>query len=87
MDETVKWTNLNRRELAELLATEGICVSVTVVDQLLEKHHYHKRKAQKRLATGEHLQRNEQFETTERLKAAYQSVGNPVLSMDTKKEN
>lgn len=87
MDETVKWTNLNRREIGELLATQGISVSVTVVDQLLEKHHYRKRKAQKQLATGEHPQRNEQFETIERLKAAYQSVGNPVLSMDTKRKN
>ena len=87
MDETVKWTNLNRREIAELLATQDICASVTVVDQLLEKHHYRKRKAQKRLATGEHPQRNEQFENIERLKSAYQSVGNPVMSMDTKKEN
>ena len=87
MDEPVKWTNLTRQEIVELLATEGIGVSVTVVDQLLEKHHYRKRKAQKRLATGEHPQRNEQFETIERLKTAYQSVGNPVMSMDTKKEN
>jgi hypothetical protein len=87
MDETVKWTNLTRQELAELLQSEGIAVSVTVVDQLLEKHHYRKRKAQKRLATGTHAQRNEQFENIERLKAAYQTAGNPVLSMDTKKEN
>jgi Rhodopirellula transposase DDE domain len=87
MDETVKWTNLTRQEIAELLTSEGIEVSVTVVDQLLEKHHYRKRKAQKRLATGTHPQRNEQFENIERLKAAYQAAGNPVLSMDTKKEN
>lgn len=87
MDETVKWTNLNRREIAELMASEGIRVSVTVVDQLLEKHRYRKRKANKVKATGEHLQRNEQFEKIERLKQSYESVGNPVLSMDTKKEN
>lgn len=86
-DETVKWTNLTRQEIAELLKSEGIEVSVTVVDQLLEKHHYRKRKAQKRLATGTHPQRNEQFENIERLKEAYQAAGNPVLSMDTKKEN
>lgn len=86
MDETVKWTNLTRPEIADLLKSEGIEVSVTVVDQLLEKHHYRKRKAQKRLATGTHPQRNEQFENIERLKEAYQSAGNPVLSMDTKKE-
>lgn len=86
-DETVKWTNLTRQEIAQLLQPEGIKVSVTVVDQLLEKHHYRKRKAQKRLATGTHPQRNEQFENIEQLKKAYQAVGNPVLSMDTKKEN
>jgi hypothetical protein len=86
-DETVKWTNLTRQEIAELLHREGIEVSVTVVDQLLENHHYRKRKAQKRLATGSHPQRNEQFENIERLKGVYQAVGNPVMSMDTKKEN
>ena len=87
MDETVKWTNLTRQEIADLLKAEGIEVSVTVVDQLLEKHNYRKRKAQKRLATGTHPQRNEQFENIERLKVSYQAVGNPVLSMDTKKKN
>lgn len=87
MDETVKWTNLTRQEIVELLAKEGINVSVTVVDQLLEKHHYRKRKAQKRLVTGEHPQRNEQFENIERIKTAYEAAGNPVMSMDTKKES
>lgn len=87
MDETIKWTNLTRQEIARLLSAEGISVSVTVVDQLLEKHNYRKRKAQKRLATGAHPQRNEQFENLEQIKANYQAVGNPVLSMDTKKEN
>jgi len=87
MDETVKWTNVTRQEIAELLEQEGIQVSVNVVDQLLKRHHYRKRKAQKRLATGTHPQRNEQFENIERLKQSYEAAGNPVLSMDTKKEN
>jgi hypothetical protein len=87
VDETIKWTNLTRQEITKLLSAQGLSVSVTVVDQLLEKHHYRKRKAQKRLATGSHPQRNEQFENIEQIKANYQVVGNPVLSMDTKKEN
>lgn len=87
MDETIKWTNLTRQEIAQLLKAEGMSSSVTVVDQLLEKHNYRKRKAQKRLATGAHPQRNEQFEKIEQIKTTYQAVGNPVLSMDTKKEN
>jgi len=87
MDETVKWTNLKRHEIAGLLKKEGIEVSVTVVDQLLEKHNFRKRKAVKTLATGESEHRNEQFETIDLLKKSYQAAGNPVMSMDTKKKN
>jgi len=87
MDERVKWTNLKRQEIAALLKEEGIEVSVTVVDQLLEKHNFRKRKAVKTLATGESEHRNEQFEAIEQLKGIYQAAGNPVMSMDTKKEN
>ena len=83
MDEGQKWTNLKRQDIAKLLETEGKVVSVTVVDQLLKKHNYRKRKAQKRLATGETDNRNEQFENIEALKTSYQDAGNPVLSMDT----
>jgi hypothetical protein len=87
MDETIKWTNLKRHEIAALLQEEGIKVSVTVVDQLLEKHNFRKRKAVKVVATGESEHRNEQFERIEQLKRTYQASGNPIISMDTKKEN
>ncbi len=87
MDEEIKWTNLTRQEIVQLLRQEGITVSVTVVEQLLEKHNYRQRKAQKRMATGEHPQRNQQFENIGQLKQAYLEAGNPVLSMDTKKKN
>jgi hypothetical protein len=87
MDETLKWTNLKRHEIAELLKEEGIEVSVTVVDQLLEKHNFRKRKAAKTLATGKSEYRNEQFETIDHLRQTYQTAGNPIVSMDTKKEN
>lgn len=87
MTETVKWTNLTRQQIAQLLEHEGIQVSVTVVDQLLEQHNFRKRKAVKKLSAGESEQRNAQFENIERLKQDYQATGNPVMSMDTKKEN
>jgi Rhodopirellula transposase DDE domain len=87
MDETVKWTNLTRIEISELLKAEGVAVSVTVVDQLLKQHNYRKRKAQKRLSSRAHPQRNEQFENIEALVERYQAAGNPVISMDTKKKN
>lgn len=87
VSEQVKWTNLTRQQIADLLKGEGISISVTVVDQLLEKHHFRKRKAVKTLSAGESEQRNEQFETIAALKQAYEAAGNPVMSMDTKKEN
>lgn len=87
MDEQIKWTNLNRPQIAKLLKAEGVDVSVTVVDQLLKKHKYRRRRARKELATGSHPQRNEQFEKIEQLKQQYQREGNPVMSMDTKKKS
>lgn len=87
MTETIKWTNLNRVQIAQLLKAEGINISVTVVDQLLEKYHYRKRKAQKSLATGTNPQRNEQFENIAVIKTNYQAESNPILSMDTKKKS
>ena len=87
MDEDIKWTNLTRQQIADLLKGEGINVSVTVVDQLLRKHKFRKRQAVKRLATGKCENRNEQFENIERLKEAYLAAGNPVLSRDSKKKS
>jgi predicted ArsR family transcriptional regulator len=85
MDEGVKWTYLTRHQIAELMQHNGIEVSVTVVDQLLEKYNFRKRKAVKTKATGESAHRNEQFENIERLVEKYQVAGYPVISMDTKK--
>ena len=87
MDEGVKWTYLTRHQIAELMQQNGIEVSVTVVDQLLEKHNFHKRKAVKTKATGKSTHRNGQFENIERLVEEYQAAGYPVISMDTKKKS
>lgn len=87
MDDQQKWTNLKRHEIAQLIEIDGKAISVTLVDQLLAKHHYRKRKAQKRIATGDTEHRNEQFENIERLKQNYQNTDNPILSMDTKKKS
>jgi hypothetical protein len=88
MDESIRWTHLGRQQIADgLFEQEGLTVSVTVVDQLLERHNFRRRQAQKTLATGEHPQRNEQFEKIEQLVETYQQAGHPVMSMDTKKRS
>ena len=49
MQENVRWTNLSRQEIADrLLAQHDIQVSETVVEQLLKKHKFTRRKAQKK---------------------------------------
>jgi hypothetical protein len=87
MDETVKWSNLSRVAIAEKMQEHGYKVSVTIVDQLLEKHNYRRRKAFKSVAGKQVAQRNEQFEKIGQLIDDAQQVGNPVMSMDVKKKS
>jgi len=87
MRHEVKWTDLTRREICRLLAQRGTPAGRRVVKQLLKKHGYVKRKAQKRVAMGpRHPDRNAQFENIARLKHEYLQTGDPVISMDTKKK-
>jgi len=88
MDEAVRWTNLRSKEIVTALREDhGIRVSQWVVRQLLKKHNYRRRKAQKKCTTKADIpQRNEQFENIARLRAEYEAAGNPVLSLDTKKK-
>lgn len=87
MDEKVRWTNLKPWQIARLLEKEyDIQVSLNVVRQLLKKHDYRRRKAQKRDTKENVLHRNEQFENIIYLKQAYEAANNPVISMDTKKK-
>ena len=86
-DEKIKWTNLTRREIISGLKQHGITVSAPVVRQLLRKHDYRRRKAQKREATGRSEHRDEQFRRIAELKTDYLTGPNPVISMDTKKKS
>lgn len=88
MDETIKWTNLSRGEIAKRLTERGFSVSVTVVDQLLERHHFRPRQAFKAEAGKQQIPyRDDQFQNIEQLKEKYQTQGNPVMSMDVKKKS
>ena len=83
----VKWTNLTQQEIADQLQARGIQVSVTVVKQLLKKHDFVRRKAQKKKRTGEPEHRDHQFTKIAALKQEYADSPNPILSIDTKKKS
>lgn len=87
MNAEVKWTNLTYQEIADHLQEQDIQVSVTVVKQLLQKHHFVRRKAQKRKRAGECEQRNEPFAKIAQHREAYAGSPNPILSIDTKKKS
>ena len=87
MDETVRWTNLTHQEIAKKLAEEhNIQVSQPVIGQLLKKHHYRRRKAQKKQTMKQVPNRNEQFENIATLRAEFEAMPNPIVSIDTKKK-
>ena len=86
MDETIKWSNLSREKIAQELAAKGFTVSVTVVDQLLEKHDFRRRQAFKSEAGKDVAQRDEQFKNIEQIVETAREKGNPVMSMDGKKK-
>src|ERR1700710_309360 len=86
MRQGVRWTDLNYEQIAAHLAEAGTKVSVPVVKQLLKKHGYVTRKAQKAKAMGGHPDRSQQFENIARLKREYLASDDPVVSMDTKKK-
>jgi hypothetical protein len=88
VDDEIRWTNLKRGEIADGLKEHGFTVSVTVIDQLLEKHNFRPRQAFKAEAGKKNIpDRDEQFENIERLKEEYRAAGNPVMSMDVKKKS
>jgi len=87
MDEKVRWTDLTLGEIVKALREDhGIRASKWVVRRLLNKHHYRRRKAQKKRTKKTVPHRNEQFENIARLIAEYEAAGNPAISMDTKKK-
>lgn len=87
MNENIKWTNLTPKEIAEKLeAQHGVCVSEIVIRQLLRKHDYRRRKAQKTMTAKTVEDRNEQFENIAAQQANYRMSGNPIISIDTKKK-
>jgi len=87
MRQEIKWTDLTRREISKFLAQRKTPAGKRVVKQLLKKHGYVKRRAQKNQTMGpRHPDRNTQFENIARLKQDYLQAGDPVISMDTKKK-
>jgi len=87
MDEEIKWTNLNLKEISKAFESKGMNITPYVVKQLLKKHGFVERKMQKAVTMKDCKDRNEQFKRIQELKEEYLKSENPIISMDVKKKN
>ncbi len=85
MQEQLFWTDLCLAGIADELAERGTPISARTVKRLLKGHNFSKLKILKSLHGGTVPERNEQFEHISYLRETYESEGNPVFSIDTKK--
>lgn len=86
MDEKVKWIKLTRYQISMKMKEFGVHVSKNIVRKLLKKHTFVKRKIQRKKATGEFKDREQQFTNIKRIKQSFMKSNNPILSVDTKKK-
>ncbi len=82
----VLWTNLSLRELSRRLVEMSTPASRRTIRRLLRQLQLGRRTARKKKTMGHHPDRNAQFENSARLRQEYQTAGDPVISIDTKKK-
>lgn len=86
MDEKIKWIKLTRHQISMAMKKFGINVSRNIIRKLLKKHNFVKRKIQRKKATGQFKDRDQQFKNIEKIKEFFMSSNNPIISVDTKKK-
>ena len=80
------WVSKSHAKLAAALVALGHRVAASSLPGLLEQAGYRRQVNRKNLEGSRHLDRNAQFEHINRQAAAFQSAGQPVISVDTKKK-
>lgn len=85
-ESALRWTLKSTRKLADELGTHGFEVSQPKVCDLLAKLGYSLQGTSKTLEGDEHPDRDKQFRHINREVKAFQSRGQPVISVDTKKK-
>jgi hypothetical protein len=82
----LRWTCKSRAKLTAALAVQGWRVSSTTVGRLLNGLGYRLQSVRKSREGTEHPDRNAQFEHINGTAAAFLALGEPVISVDTKKK-
>ena len=85
-ESCLRWSSKSVRKLAEELQRLGHRVSYPVVAKLLHELDYSLQANRKTKEGSSHPDRNAQFEYIDRKAQAYHALGQPVISVDTKKK-
>lgn len=85
-ESPLRWTCKSVRNLSEELRKKGFKASYNLVAQILKKAGYSLQANQKNLEGTSHPDRNLQFEYINNKVVEFQTQGNPVVSVDTKKK-
>jgi DDE family transposase len=85
-ESALRWTSKSTRRLAEELVAQGHNVSATTVAKLLRANGYSLQGTRKTIEGEQHPDRDAQFEHINRQTRKFQSAGQPVISVDTKKK-
>lgn len=82
----LRWTNKSTRHLAEELVAQGHAIHANTVGRLLPVLGYSLRANVKTKSAGHHADRDAQFRYINRLASRFQRAQQPVISVDTKKQ-
>jgi transposase len=85
-ESALRWTTKSKAKLAEELCAQGHKVSASTVGKLVRSLGYSLRATRKEKEGSQHPDRNAQFEHINESVAAFQELGQPVVSVDTKKK-
>jgi len=85
-ESPLRWTCKSVRKLAEELRAQGHQIGPQKVSELLHDLDYSLQGTRKTREGSDHPDRNAQFEHINRQAKAFQRVGEPVVSVDTKKK-
>lgn len=82
----LRWTSKSTAHLADELKRQGYAISARTVARLLEQMDYSLQANRKVREGSKHPDRNSQFEYINEQAQRFQSQGQPVISVDTKKK-
>jgi hypothetical protein len=81
-----KWLNCRLTDIRQRLLQQGHVVSKPVISRILRAHHYTLHANVKQATGADHPDRDTQFCYIQSQRAAHLALGQPVISVDTKKK-